>query len=472
MPRAFDIAAATTSVTLDASLKAETVVKVSNALKRDVRVRARVVPEGKTGEKWFTLDAPEKDLKADGTATFAVKIAVPAGTPPGDYAWHLLAATVANPDEEFTEGPSLSFKVAAVTEPVKKPFPWWIVAVAAAVLLVGGGVAWFLLRDQGVELGGACGEEDECAEGKCVARDGVSRCLLAVGEKADKPEFCVTGALDADKKCKALAAAGEPCPDGKCGEGSCVQRGEQSLCLLADGAESGRAELCESGLVVGGKCSKLAAGAPCVDGKCSFGLECFARNNAKTCLVAVGQACATPKDCSSGRCDGQRCAEIRVGTACNADTDCDGREMCATIGAGRLCLLRGGLTCQDPRDCASQFCKANGTCAHEYGQCADNFDCQPKGWLCWQGYCRKMKNEVCAGHPECASGYCPSGTCQDARQCVPDCKLGYRCVNGTCLPKYVPGDILKQLPVVKSQIEVMQPKVPAYSPQLPRVRPL
>jgi cytoskeletal protein RodZ len=40
-----------------------------------------------------------------------------------------------NPDENYTQGPAMSFQVTAAPAPVKKPFPWWLVVVAAIVLV-------------------------------------------------------------------------------------------------------------------------------------------------------------------------------------------------------------------------------------------------------------------------------------------------------------------------------------------------
>jgi beta-lactam-binding protein with PASTA domain len=55
-----------------------------------------------------------------------------------------------DPDEDFTEGPSVAFDVAPPPQP-KKPFPWWIVILVGAVvlLIVIGVVVWLLLRDSG-----------------------------------------------------------------------------------------------------------------------------------------------------------------------------------------------------------------------------------------------------------------------------------------------------------------------------------
>jgi serine/threonine-protein kinase len=78
-----------------------------------------------------------------------VQLKVPAGSPAGSYSFRLDAISEADPDEDFTEGPSVAFQVPE--PPKKKPFPWWIVIVAAAVvlLIVIGIVVWLLVRDNG-----------------------------------------------------------------------------------------------------------------------------------------------------------------------------------------------------------------------------------------------------------------------------------------------------------------------------------
>jgi TolB protein len=57
---------------------------------------------------------------------------------------------VANPDDDYTQGPSVVFDVPAAL-PVKRSFPWWILAVVAALLIVGGGLGWYFgLRTQAI----------------------------------------------------------------------------------------------------------------------------------------------------------------------------------------------------------------------------------------------------------------------------------------------------------------------------------
>jgi hypothetical protein len=52
---------------------------------------------------------------------------------PSGYTFRLDAANVANPDDDYTQGPVVTFQVTPVAV---KSFPWWIVAVIGGVLLI------------------------------------------------------------------------------------------------------------------------------------------------------------------------------------------------------------------------------------------------------------------------------------------------------------------------------------------------
>lgn len=329
----FDINYATSTVTLDDSGKGELTCKVTNLMKQDVRAQAKVVPEGKTEEKWLSLDAPAKDLKSDGTITFTQRISVPKGTPADEYRFHIVVSADDRPEEKFREGPSVSFKapeIVIVIIPWWKRL-WWVFVVAGGVLLVGGGVAYFIWRHGG-----------------------------------PKP--------------------GDPCPDGKCPKG----------------------------------------------------LTCVTRGDAKTCLLAVGAKCADSKECATNRCEGGKCSEVTVQTACRTGSDCDDRELCVKLAEGQFCLFRGGETCRSALDCASKFCKEDGICADEQGRCKDNRDCLPQGFFCKDGICRKTDGQVCTASAECASGFCTVGAdprCAPpppAKRCEPPCRFPLHCIDGAC----------------------------------------
>ena len=400
--RAFDVAPDTKSITLDGSGKGELTFTVKNLLDQDVRAQAKPVPEGKTQERWLTLDAPAtKEVKADRDVKFTARIAVPTGdrppkgAAPVDYGFHLLVSAVDNPDERYAEGPPISFKVPPVTN--GGPPRWIIVAVAVAVLAMAGGVVWYLLS-RNSKVGGACPEGKCPAHLACVTREGAQRCLYVPGE-----------ACKSDGEC-----ASDVCTDGKC-------------------------------------LAFVKAGDPCPTGRCTFGLTCVVRGGAKTCLVAVGAACAAPTDCVSGRCDGGKCSEVPVQTRCQTAADCDAREVCVSLVEGQFCLLKGEQTCRTPLDCASRFCREDGLCSDEQGRCRDNRDCRPQGFFCKTGVCRKTDGQPCTASAECASGFCTAAagpTCAQPppdRQCFPACTPPRFCLDGRCtMIHFPPGKILRQ----------------------------
>jgi hypothetical protein len=140
MPRSFAITTSEPSLQLSPAGRGELTFTVSNTLGRPVRVRTVIEPEGQAPREWFSLMGDsERDLAPDGTQSYSVKLAVPPGTPEGQHAFHLLVADVANPDEQFAIGPSVAFQVQRPAPAAPKKFPWWIVAVAAGVLLIAGG---------------------------------------------------------------------------------------------------------------------------------------------------------------------------------------------------------------------------------------------------------------------------------------------------------------------------------------------
>src|SRR5207248_4545457 len=79
---------------------------------------------------------------------YAVHIAAPPTAPAGDCTFRLDMVDVANPDENFSQGPTVKF-VVPMPVLVKKPFPWWIVAVIVGVVILVGSTSygiWLLLH--------------------------------------------------------------------------------------------------------------------------------------------------------------------------------------------------------------------------------------------------------------------------------------------------------------------------------------
>jgi hypothetical protein len=147
----FTITAAGQTVALDAAGSGQAAFTVTNTTGATIRGRAIPTPQpGAEGgqapaKEWFTIQGEALRGFAPGTAEqVVVAVKVPPGTPPGKYAVRLDVVAEANPDEDFTQGPSVSFDVAA-TAP-KKPFPVWIPIVILLVLIAGGLTTFLLTR--------------------------------------------------------------------------------------------------------------------------------------------------------------------------------------------------------------------------------------------------------------------------------------------------------------------------------------
>ncbi|MDY7226436.1 LamG-like jellyroll fold domain-containing protein [Hyalangium rubrum] len=151
MPRSFAITTSAPSLQLNGTGRGEFTFTVSNTLARPVRVRAVLEPEGSLPRGWLMIEGEtERELAPDGTQSYGVKLLVPPGTPEGSYAFRLIIADVANPDEEFAIGPLVNFQLQRPAPVVpKKKFPLWIALLAAGVLLITAGAitAGVLLRD-------------------------------------------------------------------------------------------------------------------------------------------------------------------------------------------------------------------------------------------------------------------------------------------------------------------------------------
>src|SRR5215831_17209374 len=149
--RIFAITAARETVTLDNQGRAEVSLTASNTGSKPIAGRAKLVPLGSAKAAWLSLDGEQERNFAKGEAhQLTVRIAVPPGTPVGKYSFRLNIISVENPDDEFTEGPSVSFEVKELTlaAPPARKFPWWIVAVAAVVVLGGGLITWLLIPEK------------------------------------------------------------------------------------------------------------------------------------------------------------------------------------------------------------------------------------------------------------------------------------------------------------------------------------
>jgi len=143
MNRIFAITAASDRVPTGGNGRGEITFTVTNSSARNLRGQLRVRPLGSTKEEWLNVAGEtERAFTPYATQQVVVKVATPLGAPAGKYQFRLDAVSTANPDD-FTEGPTVDLEVEP-TEAPKKPFPWWIVAVAAGVVILIGAGAWWL----------------------------------------------------------------------------------------------------------------------------------------------------------------------------------------------------------------------------------------------------------------------------------------------------------------------------------------
>ncbi len=312
MPRAFDITAATEQVNLSGEGEGELPFTVSNALRVPVRARATVMVSGEAQREWVSVSGePERDFSPDGTQQFTVKLQVPKGTKPGRYTFRLLVVNVANPDEQYAEGPTVAFFVAEAPEPVKRPFPWWIVALVGGVILIVGVVVAILIGSAGPGLGEACDM-------------GVWVMVVVCGGVGGG----VCGGAQGFKGC----AENAQCITERCRDGQCEE------------AELGR------------NCGPRDS--------CPPRQKCTSLMGARTCLLAPGEACTGDGQCTSLYCKDDRCT--RDDGQCENNDDCRPPTQCHT---NNLCLLPNGEACTENGVCISGFC-SGGKCQTAPSTCS------------------------------------------------------------------------------------------------------
>ena len=151
-PSSFTVTAAGQKVNLDASGTAQASFTVTNTSAQTLRGRLLTKPSEPAKAEWLSIDGESiRDFAPDAAEQVVVRLNVPPTSAPGSYSFRLDAVSEVDPDEDFTEGPSVAFDVAAPPAPKKKKFPWWILAIVGAVvlLIIIGVVVWLLVRDNG-----------------------------------------------------------------------------------------------------------------------------------------------------------------------------------------------------------------------------------------------------------------------------------------------------------------------------------
>jgi hypothetical protein len=148
----FAITAASDRVSVGGDGRGEITFTVTNSSPRPLRGQLRVRPLGSTKNEWLNVAGEaERAFSPNATQQVVVKVATPPGAPAGKYQFRLDAFSVINPDDDFTEGPTIDLEVKA-TEAPKKAFPWWIVAAAAGAVILIVTLTWLLWPRGGTKV--------------------------------------------------------------------------------------------------------------------------------------------------------------------------------------------------------------------------------------------------------------------------------------------------------------------------------
>ncbi len=119
--------------------KGNAVFGVTNKTGEGLTARFSVQVQGNGKAEWYSVQGePERPVAAGETQTVTVVAKIPAATPAGEHRIKLRAINVNDPDNDSTDSAVAVVKIPAVVKPQvkKKSFPWWIIAVAAGVLVL------------------------------------------------------------------------------------------------------------------------------------------------------------------------------------------------------------------------------------------------------------------------------------------------------------------------------------------------
>jgi hypothetical protein len=149
----FTVTAAAQEVQLDGTGAAQAQYTVTNTSAFELTGRLIATPQSPARPEWFSIQGTStRDFEPGAAEQVLLQISVPAGTPAGTYTVRLDAVSEATPDEDFTEGPSVSFDVRPAAPP---PPPWWrrwwwLILIGVVVLLIVIGVViWLATRGGG-----------------------------------------------------------------------------------------------------------------------------------------------------------------------------------------------------------------------------------------------------------------------------------------------------------------------------------
>lgn len=308
--------------------------------------------------------------------------------------------------------------------------------------------------------------DQECFDSIAPSIEGY-RCGWIDREPSLCSSFCAVyyGTKTRGSACSGVDELVSDCVQGLvCHEGTCISPcevvgGRQAGDFCADpGGNGGIYDSCASGLscdYASGRCvARPQLGENCDTSECAPGLYCRYDETGASCVVAPGEG----ERCDDGRCaEGLDCewqqnktrvcmAEALVGQSCQNrgcadDLLCDQQDICVEPPTlGQPCLYNrceSGALCDWNSERCVAYPEAGERCVS--GECQSNAWClrgpdDPEG-TCTERY---PVGEMCSGHLQCASGFCPNGFCwplaaegEDCDGATP-CGAGLVCNGAVC----------------------------------------
>jgi hypothetical protein len=112
---------------------------------------ANLVPQNPAITPWLAIDGPPgRRFSPNSTEVYTVTVAVPANAAPGTPTFRLDMVGDENPDEQYTQGPTVALTVAVATRPKRRRPSWlWLIIAAVGVLIVGSVLAIVLTHGKG-----------------------------------------------------------------------------------------------------------------------------------------------------------------------------------------------------------------------------------------------------------------------------------------------------------------------------------
>jgi hypothetical protein len=149
MTSAWVIASAAPAIELSPAGIGETSFTVTNNASRIGRAVLDVVPSEGADPQWFSVVEPQRSVPAGGSVSYPVRVAINPSAPPGSYSFQgrVYSADEA-PEENSVLSGRVSLSLARPAVPVPKKRPWWVLAVAALVVVVVGVVVALVLANR------------------------------------------------------------------------------------------------------------------------------------------------------------------------------------------------------------------------------------------------------------------------------------------------------------------------------------